>query len=256
MSHTAAFASLVLALAATLAGCAPERGETPDAAQVDAWAEGPRIQSVQPDAGGWVIIGRAPPGDRVRAASSTGQTYGVNAAGDGRFHLAVPSGLALFELSSGAGEGASPVDGWLLLGANGAAPAIVQAGAGARVLAEGRGLKAVDFDSSGGVSLSGRAAPGARVDIEVDGRIGAAGIADGEGRFDIKLPRPLSQQSHTFRARWEGGADRAHTVTLGSPRPEGLVSQAPHEGEGVRIDWATPGGGAQATVILVERAAP
>ena len=111
-------------------------------------------------------------------------------------------------------------------------------------------ILAVDFDSKGGTVVSGRAAPGALVDLWVDGARRTRAAAGPGGSFSAPLDEPLAFTDH--RLEIVEGARRADAGPRLSP-PEPLTAgpyRATLTPSAWRIDWITPGGGLQTTLLL------
>ena len=74
------------------------------------------------------------------------------------------------------------------------------------------------------------------------------GQADAQGRFSIAASQPLSPQTHQILV----GGDGEDTTTVDAskaPSLEKAPMRAQHTPFGWRIDWVTPGGGVQTTLI-------
>lgn len=247
---------LALGLAACSGGDvvpAAAGGEAP-ASQADAgYLTAPVVQSVAVTAAGPRLSGKAPPNTKVRLATPEGKALFAEADGKGAWSLALPASdqARIFGLSATAGARTIQSEGYLLMTPDGEA-VLLRAGAGAlRVGRNGKNtLDAVDFDREGGAVISGRAPAGALLSIHVDGRKLAEGRADAKGRYAIALTQqPLSgrRQIDVF------GDATENPVTLDiTPAPPLAAGpfRASAVDAGLRIDWMTPGGGAQSTVLL------
>jgi hypothetical protein len=255
---------IVIALALMgLAGChgksaTPGPGAAPASADRPAEATyraPPLLTSATLLPGGRVRLnGLAGPGDRVRLASPAGQAvYGVAGAnGVWSLVLAAPATPRLFGLAML--EHGHPIqsEGYVAVTPHGSA-AQLRAGAGAVVLGDPRpdpAILAVDFDSKGGTVVSGRASPRAVVDLWVDGvRRGRAATGPG-GSFSLPLDEPLSFADHQLEIV-EGARRAAAQPSLTPPEP---LSAGPYRATltpaAWRIDWITPGGGLQTTLLL------
>jgi hypothetical protein len=251
----------VLVLALGLAACGGGDAVVPVAtggeassSQADAgYLTAPVVQSVAMTAAGPRLSGKAPPNTKVRLATPEGKALFAEADGKGAWSLALPPSeqARIFGLSATAGARTIQSEGYLLMTPDGEA-VLLRAGAGA--LRVGRGgkntLDAVDFDREGGAVISGRAPAGALLSIHVDGRKLAEGRADAKGRYAIALTQqPLSgrRQIDVF------GDATENPVTLDiTPAPPLAAGpfRASAVDAGLRIDWMTPGGGAQSTVLL------
>ncbi|MBS0409177.1 MAG: hypothetical protein JSR86_04610 [Proteobacteria bacterium] len=207
-------------------------------------------------AGRLLLTGTAAPGLRVRVATPAGQAVWATADEQGVWRTELPAGAEprLFGLSmtDAAGKRTVQAEGYLAILPDGRA-AQLRAGAGAVVLgAAGGGLKilAVDYDRQGGAVIAGLAAPGATVTVRVDGVQRGQSAADAEGRFGVALSQPLARGEHQIEAA--DGEHQAQTVAPVSPAPN--LTAGPYRAEraalGWRIDWLTPGGGVQSTIIV------
>jgi hypothetical protein len=134
-----------------------------------------------------------------------------------------------------------------------ATAAQLRAGAGALVIRgkSGHGILAVDFDSKGGAVVSGLASPRAPLVLMVDGVARARGAAGADGRFAIPLDEPLSLADHRLEV-----VDGARQVSAAARlSPASPLSSGPYRAartaDGWRIDWLTPGGGLQSTLITL-----
>jgi hypothetical protein len=261
---TAAKDRIVIALALMgLAGChgksanltqgaAPASADRPAEA---AYRTPPVLTSATLLAGGRVrLAGVAGPSDRVRLASPAGPAAYAMAGRNGVWSLVLAASAAprLFGLAMI--ENGRPIqsEGYVSVTPQGDA-AQLRAGAGALVLGD-RGAEpailAVDFDSKGGTVVSGRAAPHAVVDLWVDGARRGRAPSDAQGSFSVPLDEPLVLADHQLEI--VEGARRADA------RPPRAAAQALTGGPyratstplGWRIDWITPGGGLQTTLLL------
>ena len=256
-------AKLSLALAAAVllpiacrgkpSSTAADRG----AALEGAYLAPPEPDAVRADARGVVLSGVAPAGSRVRLASPSGQASfaAADAAGRWSFALGVLSQPSIFGISAIAGPRAVQGQGYLLVTPTGQA-AVLRAGAPALRLdaRPGAGLRTLDFDAGGALEVSAMAPPKATVILRLDGRQVAEGRADDNGRFTASLPASgqpgLRPGPHRLDAVGDGFADTASPqLTPAPPLAEGpLRSQLTPAG--LRVDWLTPGGGVQSTILV------
>jgi hypothetical protein len=121
----------------------------------------------------------------------------------------------------------------------------------------GVSLLAADFDRKGVVALSGVAPPGAAVTIAVDTAARGATRSGQDGRFMLALNEPLQPGSHVLSLTSAGGPGTQALVTIAPAAP---LSGGPFRAEaapgGWRIDWLTPGGGVQSTLLFDRAASP
>jgi hypothetical protein len=200
------------------------------------------------------LSGLAGAGDRVRLASPTGAAVYASAGRNGAWSLvlAAPATPRLFGLAMI--ENGHPIqsEGYVAVTPEGTV-AQLRAGAGAVVLGPPRtepAILAVDFDSKGGAVVSGRATPRALVDLWVDGARRARVAAGPSGSFSAPLEEPLEFADH--RLEIVDGARRAQAqsrLTLADPPANGPY-RATLSPAAWRIDWMTPGGGLQTTLLL------
>jgi len=108
---------------------------------------------------------------------------------------------------------------------------------------------ALDYDNQRAATLSGVSGPHETVIVRVDGVERSQTRADAGGRFVASL-QPLTAGSHQFDVM--GATQQIHfTATVDTPQtPAAAPYTAKREGQGWRIDWRTPGGGGQTTLIL------
>ncbi len=230
----------------------PEYTAPPEATAVHASAQG-----------GVIVSGRAAPGVRVRLASPTGQAIGATADDSGAWSVALPSGdsVRLYGLAEDISGRLVQAEGYVaLLPAPGASAVLLRAGTGARAAHAASGalrIAAVDFDSGAGV-VSGEAKPNAPVRLTVDGVAGGEARADASGRFAVSVAtmlKPgesflLKPGAHALAVE-SGGASARARVSVSRPEPvKGGPFRARRVAEGWRIDWITPGGGVQSTLVL------
>ncbi|MGI9168931.1 MAG: hypothetical protein ACR2FH_01975 [Caulobacteraceae bacterium] len=250
-----------LALAAVVAACGRDGGgdrgklsaSGPTTTQ-GAYRAPPTFVAVGPGPGGRVVlVGRASAGARVRLATPDGQAVFTSADQDGVWRIVLPGApsVRLFGLSMIRAGRAVQAEGYLAV-TPAAAAAQLRAGAGARMLSGGGGpgIQTVDFDRKGGTVVSGAAAPRATVVLRVDGVEKGRTQADAMGRFAVALNEPLSLGEHGIQV--DGAGSRIPRQVVVSPAPP--LSEGPFRAtvapSGWRIDWMTPGGGAQTTLLL------
>jgi len=249
-------AALLLVLA--LASCAPpptgaerpresaaERGYAPPPA-ITASARGPE--------GRVLLAGVAAPASRVRLGSPDGHEIFVLADATGAWRAALPASdsVNLYGLSAPQGGQVVQAEGYVAAAPGGEA-ARLRAGSGAVVFERprsGAGLLAADFDRKGAAVLSGWAPPKSAITVNVDGAARARVEPGADGRFMLTLDKPLGAGPHAVEvagggAPWRGSLD----VSPASPLTAGPFRAAAVAG-GWRVDWLTPGGGVQSTVIF------
>jgi len=232
---------------------------SPDS-QESGYLRPPLLLSAQRTPGGGVVLsGRSGPQVRVRLSSPppNSTAYGATTRDNGDWSIATPAspGVGLFGVAEELVGRDVQGEGYVaVLPAPGPAGALLRAGGGAAVLAEHRPagliIAAVDYDGSGAVVVSGLAKPGAPARLFVDGAAAGEARVNDRGRFSISLGSILKPGDHEVRVDC---ADQTSSTkfTLDHPRS---ISGLPYQGErtpaGWRIDWLTPGGGEQTTLIF------
>jgi hypothetical protein len=249
-----------LSVVAALAGCgrAPSdalnaAADSPPATQAD-YQAAPDVTAVSAGpAGQWVLSGTASPGAAVRLASPGGEKQFATADGAGRWRIALPGSAAprLLGLSMTHGGPVVQAMGYIFVAPDGET-ARLRSGGGAEVLTpSARRLTplALDYDKQRAAVLSGVASPGETVMLRVDGVERGRVIAGRAGRFAVSLQR-LDAGDHTLDLSSDTGQTQAK-VTIDEPAPlaSGPFAAVRH-GRDWRIDWLTPGGGEQTTVLL------
>ncbi|WP_297514234.1 hypothetical protein [uncultured Caulobacter sp.] len=252
-------ASIVAASAALLTACepgapvAPERPDKPDSAEAG-YVAPPVVEAARREGDRVILSGQGAPDADVRLGSPTGEAVMSKTDAKGRWNLAVRAapGVRLFGLSTTRDGRAVQAEGYVMV-AEGGEVALLRAGAGAERLARGSSsprILAVDVDREGGAVVSGVAAPGAGLNVRVDRVTRGGGRTDDAGRFSISLNAAMTPGPHDIQVAGEGGEDAA-SVVVSPARP--LVAgpvRADRLAEGWRVDWMTPGGGIQTTLLI------
>lgn len=253
------FLPLLLALpliASCGEGAAPlaPAAKTPGAEADPGYLAPPTPTGARLEGGQVVLSGQAPPGARVRLATPEGEARFAQADAKGAWRLALPvaAQARIFGLSAVVEKRTVQGEGYVLLTPTGE-PVLLRAGAGALRLGGGgsQGVDAVDFDREGGAVVSGRAPAGAALSIHIDGRKFGEGRADGKGRYALALTQqPLAAGARQIDVF--GDATENPVVVDATPAPQ--LSEGPFRAAsvaaGLRVDWMTPGGGAQSTILL------
>jgi hypothetical protein len=245
-----------------LAGCGGKAPSAKDAGAVHA-SEAIYLAPPSPDALhvtpiGLSLSGSAPAGGRVRLATPAGQALFAEVDNAGRWTvlLGPVAEPRIFGLSvTRKGRGAQ-AEGYVVVTPQGQA-ALLRAGAGARRIdrAARPGLRAIDFDRGGGVEVSAAAPAGAAILLHLDGRLAAQGVADAAGHYDASLPTPGSSTAirpgtHQVQVSGDGFSDTvAFQVSPSAPLAQG-PARSQLTGAGLRVDWMTPGGGVQSTILV------
>ena len=252
---------VALCALAGLAACGEHRPAAVAGAEVAAgpagadYAAPPAVLTVQATGADLSLSGSAAAGARVRLATPDGQALFAGADAQGRWRLALgPLAAPRIYGLSAAGPGSGPAaqaQGYILATPAGEV-ALLRAGASAMRIDRpaASGLRSLDFDRAGGAAVSAAVRPGATVALRLDGRQIAQGRADAAGRFEASAPAPIPPGPHRLQIVGDGFADRADVVV--SP-PAPLVQgplRSQFTGGGLRVDWLTPGGGVQSTLLI------
>jgi hypothetical protein len=219
------------------------------------YLEPPTLATAAPrHGGGFLLTGRAGAGDRVMLATPSGGAIAAVTGPDGLWRINLPMSATprLFSLSEIRRGRKLLSDAYIVVTPRGVvaelrsgAGAFVRPGPGARPA-----ILAVDFDSKGGAVVSGRAAPRATVELSVDGVRRGGGAAEVDGAFSFALDAPLSFANHRFELA-DGARRAVAQIPLSpAPLPAGAAYRVVAIPGGWRIDWTTPAGGPQATVLM------
>ena len=252
---------LVPTAALLLSGCgegaAPAivPAKAPPAVPVEAaYLPPPSVTATRVEGSKFVLTGTAPAEARVRLATPEGVASFATANSKGVWTLELPATAEprIFGLSATAGARQLQAEGYVLITPTGEA-VMLRAGTGAvRIGRAGKnGLDVVDFDREGGAVVSGRAPVGAALSIHIDGRQLAEGRADASGRYAVALTQqPLAGGTHQIDVFGDATENTANIDTTPAPPLASGPFRATSVPAGLRIDWMTPGGGAQSTIIL------
>jgi hypothetical protein len=214
----------------------------------------PALEGVQRTGGRLTLAGRAAPDADVRLGSPDGEVLLSKADRAGRWTVVVPTqpGVRLFGLSMTREGRTVQAEGYVMVSEEGHV-ALLRSGAGAWRVSPASSaprILAVDIDRAGGAVVSGVAAPGAGLNVRVDRVVSGGGRADDNGRFFIALKDPVTRGPHDIQIGGEGGEDQ---IMIAATPPLPLRS-GPVRSErvptGWRIDWMTPGGGVQTTLLI------
>jgi len=247
----------------TLGACQKPAGEPAAAnstADVSGYLEPPVMTGAVREADGRVTLtGRAPIDTEVRLMAPGGGAFSATAtaAGDWSIQLAASPEPRMFAFDGEiAGRVLHAEGAVLVLPSPGPAAVLMRAGYGAAPIGSGGGpfrIEAIDYDGSGGVAVSGVAAPRAMLRFVLDGAPAGAGQADDKGRFtvlDMNTRTPMGQGAHTVRI--EGQTTAVHgPLTIAAPTDlSDRAFASTRELDGWRIDWRIPGGGTQGTLVF------
>lgn len=227
-------------------------GETRATALQAGYGIPPTPSALKADAQGIIVSGRAAPLARVRLATPAGEALFSPTDAAGTWQIRVPASdqARLFGLSSVLDTQPVQAQGYLLITPKGRG-VMLRAGAGAQPLSgTGPGIQAIDFDREGGALVSGLAGAGEGLTLRVDGRQAVEGRAGSDGRFAIALSQPVSAGPHEVRIF----GDRADWAVGFDARPAAALTDGPFRvsavARGLRVDWMTPGGGVQTTLVI------
>ncbi|MBA3812355.1 MAG: hypothetical protein H0X27_12065 [Caulobacteraceae bacterium] len=181
----------------------------------------------------------------------------AQADGAGAWRAVLPASpvVRLFGLSMIEAGRPLQAQGYVAVTPEGSA-AQLRAGAGAVVMGaptrEPR-ILAVDFDRKGGTVVSGAGPPMAAPKLRIDGRERGDVRTDAAGRFSLALNEPLAPGSHELEVGQ--GAPRDPVRAIVSPAESLTLAPfvAARTETGWRIDWMTPGGGVQTTLLIAPR---
>jgi hypothetical protein len=205
------------------------------------------------------LMGRAAPGAVVRLTSPGAPAQFATADPSGLWRLTAPASdqPRLFGLSMSAGGRVVQAMGYLFVAPG--AIARLRVGGGGEVLTSGpRSLAALalDYDAKGAATVSGMAQPGEAVGLRADGVERGQATADKAGRFVLSLSQPLTVGSHDFELVSPSGDARFSAAVSAAQPIAGAPYAARREGDAWRIDWITPGGGEQTTLVLDRAGSP
>jgi hypothetical protein len=200
------------------------------------------------------LDGSAQPGARVTLATPTGPAGSTVADASGTWRLIASTGAQarLLGLSMSNNDRVVQAKGYLFVAPDGLA-ARLRAGGGSEAFNGQPGALAVtamDYDRQFAATLSGRAASGETVRLRVDGVERGQVNADPHGRFVLPLNEPLGAGVHDFELAG-GRGEVPFQASIEAPASlSGAPFRAARVGAGWRIEWLTPGGGEQTTVVF------
>lgn len=252
--RTAAVISLCLLAACGGAGrSAPGQNAGADESSELGYLNPPVATAVSLAPGGALAVsGRAQPGARLQLTRIPSRDQlDATADASGLWSVTLPPDgqVRLFALSATSAGRTVQSEGWLALTPDGRG-AQLRAGAGASLLSppsDKPRILAIDLDRDGAAVVSGIAKPGAGLAIRIDRQPHGDVKAGADGRFSFPLAS-LKGAGRLIDVAGEGGVD-AVQVSPSGPAGGGVFSGA-QAAQGWRIDWTTPGGGAQATLLI------
>jgi hypothetical protein len=225
---------------------------------VEPYLSPPRPDHVQRGASGLLLSGTGPPRSKARLATPQGQSITGNVDKQGRWAMALgPASVPqVFGLSVALDDRTVQAEGYVLATPSGQVALLRAGGASMRIdRPPGFGFRLIDFDRGGGMAVSAAVAPGATVILRLDGRQVAQGRADATGLYVVDLPAAgapsaIAPGLHRLQMYGDGFSDNI-TLQLVAAAP---LVQGPMRsqltGAGLRVDWMTPGGGVQSTILV------
>lgn len=203
---------------------------------------------------GVTLSGTAAPGSHVNLTAPSGVRVAGAVDATGRWAAALPEGAApaIYGLSMELNGRATQAEGYLLLTPDGRVRQL-RAGAGARLLAGPSlgGLTALDYDAGGSVIVSGQVRPDTPVAVAVDGRPAMQSRSAADGHVSVLIAQPLSPGAHTITLASEAKPAQSVALTIDdSAVAIAAPMRATATSGGWRIDWLTPGGGVQTTLLV------
>ena len=252
----AAAALLLGACGRTAPPAAPEAESAAASAGQADYVAPPEPSAAEPGADGAIVLsGISRPDALIRLASPDGSAVGTTASADGRWSLTVATGgqPRLFSLADAMDGRPLRARGYLaVLPLPQPNAAVLRPGTAAAPLGPRQAVQisAVDFDGAGAAMASGVAAPGEAVRLALDGAYAGEDMADGRGRFTVSLTGVLPAGAHTLAAATHSG--RAEAAFEAGPAAPIAVPpfNARRLDRAWRIDWMTPGGGIQTTLLF------
>ena len=210
------------------------------------------------DGAGVLLSGTAVPGAAVRLASPDGSAITGVANRHGAWRLTAPASASprLYSLSETVDARLVRAIGYIaVLPAPGPAAAMLRPAAAA-VLPPAdlqRGITAIDYDASGAAVASGRTVAGETIRLLLDGKEAGEDRSDASGVFSAALSQTLTPAAHVLSV----ASERLHaSAAFPAPRTA-RVAAPPYDSARMdgawRLDWMTPGGGVQSTVLFDER---
>lgn len=229
------------------------RGEPAKPAAEAGYLRPPRVTAIRAVQAGLALAGTAAPGARIRLGAPDGELRYASASEAGRWTIVIPrsGGPRLFGVSMTVGARTVQAEGYLAVTPDGRA-AQLRAGAGSLVLSQPSRrplILALDFDRDGAAMVSGVGTVGAEIGLRLDRAAAGGATIDRQGRYSFALSRPMASAGHELEISGEGG-EQVLTVSAGRPASLGQPFRAERVPGAWRIDWMTPGGGVQSTVLF------
>lgn len=263
--HVAACLSALI----LLSGCGakgPDSTRQPEAENTESgYVQAPRLTAVTLSDTTFLVHGTSAKGARVRLSSPDGQAFGATASDSGTWLMEVPRGAStsssamLFGLSEDMDGRIIQAEGYVALLPDPLAPmALLRAGTGAETLVNAAPfvITAADFDDAGGLNVSGFAPAGKPLKGSLDGVVASEGRAGPDRRFSLGLSGPARPGLRQVDVR-SGANVQTVTLDLKTRRlPAGTLFSTAKLADWWRIDWTTPSGGVQTTLIKIPSTLP
>lgn len=247
----------IILLLVLCAACGGRGAGGGDPAERDAreYLKPPTILTARIQSGGsFQVEGVARPAALVRLIQSDDNVQAATADAQGHWSMTVPaaSAVRLFVLAEKVDSRTVVSEGFLMLAPDGRA-AQLRAGSASQVLApvtRAPKILNVDFDRDGGAIIGGVAPAGSGMNIRVDRAAAGDVSADAEGRFVAAIRQPLSPGRHLIDISGDAGGDQiVVAIDTAAPPADGPFRATRLDGAW-RIDWLTPAGGVQSSVIV------
>ena len=258
----------VAAAAAALGGCTRPGPAQAAAAAASSSASPPADYLPPPEIlrvirgadGVTALSGSGGAGATVHLASPDGSALVTSIDRSGGWSLTLPAARTprLYSVSEQIGGRLTRARGYLaVLPSPAPAAVVLRPATAAAPIGSGSRLSvsAIDFDSSGAAVVSGRSRPGEMVRLRLDGAEAGEDRADAAGMYGVALPQALKPGPHVLTAVVGNlHASASLVVEPRAPIPSGPFAASRLAGAW-RIDWVTPGGGIQSTVVFDPRGA-
>jgi hypothetical protein len=243
-------------------------GPAPKAQEIKApvldfgYLQAPVLTSARVSGAMVVLSGRSTNAARVRLSSPYGQALGTTASDTGDWSIEVPAALnpaeplQMYGLSQERDGRQVQAEGYIAVLPDALTPAVLlRAGTGARPIGpRGADLGSVliaDFDDVGGLAISGQAAVGQEIKAALDGVWGAQGRADRDGHFSLALSGATRPGAHQVSLQI-GARTLVLPLDIQPARlAAGRLFKSTRLQGGWRIDWTTPSGGVQSSMVMV-----
>jgi hypothetical protein len=248
---------IVAAASLALAACGggpPSAPAQPKAEADDAgYGAAPGVTAVQAVGGDILLTGVGAPKATIRLATPGGVALAgpVDAGGHWRLTTPAHAAAAIYGLSQSLAGRTVQSEGYLLITPEGRG-VLLRAGVGALTIGgqPATGVTSFDVDRDGAAVVSGRGPAGGSVSAHVDGRKLGEGRIDSEGRFSLPLSGPAVSPGHHSLKVFGDSLDETLLIDASPAAP---LTASPFRATptlaGLRVDWMTPGGGVQTTLV-------